>query len=159
MTISDQIEKMWSDFLAWLSTIVIPDWSAVIGLMPVLILVGVVGPLLTLGVLAWLGYGITKPRTVVRYVEGRRVAPHDSLGAPIFPAGEPYCPLDGLIYSYGETRCDRDQTLLQLRCPKCALVRDADIRTCRNCGLVTMVAPRTLVVATDEPPPGGAAAA
>ena len=63
MTISDQIQKMWSDFLAFLSTIIIPDWSAVIGLMPLLLLLGLIGPLLTLAVLAWLGYGITKPRT------------------------------------------------------------------------------------------------
>ena len=34
VTISDQIQKMWSDFLAWLSTVVIPDWGALIGLMP-----------------------------------------------------------------------------------------------------------------------------
>jgi hypothetical protein len=159
VTISDQIAKMWNDFLTFLSTVIIPDWSALIALMPLLILLGVVGPLLTLGILAWLGYGITKPRTTVQYAEGNRVAPLDHLGKPIFPAGEPYCPLDGLIYSYGETRCDRDEILLQVRCPKCGLVRDADIRACRNCGLVTEVAPRTLVVATDKPPPGGAAAA
>jgi hypothetical protein len=159
MTISEQIAKMWNDFLTWLSAVIIPDWSALIAMMPLLILVGVVGPLLTLAILAWMGYGITKPRTVVSFVEGRRVAPLDPRGQPIFPSGEPYCPLDGLIYGYGETRCDRDQTLLQVRCPKCELVRDADIKTCGNCGLVLEIAPRTLVVATDEPPPGGAAAA
>ena len=65
-----------------------------------------------------------------------RTAPHDYLGKPIFPAGEPYCPLDGLIYPVGQTPCDRDKTLLQVRCPKCELVRDADIQTCGNCGLV-----------------------
>jgi ribosomal protein S27AE len=159
VTISDQIAKMWSDFLAWLSTIVIPDWSAVIGLLPLLLLIGVIGPLLTLAVLAWLGYGVTKPRTKVEYVEGTRTAPLDHLGAPIFPPGEPYCPHDGLIYPYGVTRCDRDKTLLQVRCPKCGLVRDSDIQTCGNCGLVLKIEPRTLIVATDRPPPGGAAVA
>ncbi|MFL5725237.1 MAG: hypothetical protein ACJ76W_08600 [Chloroflexota bacterium] len=159
MTISDQIAKMWGDFLAWLSTIIIPDWGAVIGLIPLLLLIGVIGPLLTLGVLAWLGYGITKPRTTVKYVEGTRNAPRDHLGEPIFPSAEPYCPLDGLIYPFGETRCDRDKTLLQVRCPKCDVVRDADIQTCGNCGLVLKIEPRTLIVATDGPPPGGAAAA
>ena len=159
MTISDQIAKMWSDFLGWLSTLVIPDWSGLIALLPVFILIGVVGPLLTLLVLAWLGYGITKPRTKVTYAEGTRVAPLDHLGQPIFPAGEPFCPLDGLVYAHGTTRCDRDKTLLQVRCPKCDLVRDADITTCGNCGLVLKIEPRTLIVATDGPRPGGAAVA
>jgi hypothetical protein len=159
VTISDQISKMWSDFLAWLSTIVIPDWSAVIGLLPVLVVVGIIGPLLTLAILAWLGYGITKPRTRVQYAEGTRVAPLDHLGQPIFPPGEPYCPLEGLIYPYGVTRCDRDKTLLQVRCPKCGLVRGADIQTCGNCGLVLKIEPRTMIVAADRPPPGGAAVA
>jgi hypothetical protein len=159
VTISDQISKMWSDFLAFLSTIIIPDWSGLIALLPLFVLIGVVGPLLTLGVMAWLGYGITKPRTTVKFVEGTRVAPLDHLGQPIFPAGEPYCPLDGLIYADGQTRCDRDQELLQVRCPKCEIVRASDIRTCANCGLVLKIEPRTLIVATDGPPPGGAAVA
>jgi ribosomal protein S27AE len=159
VTISDQVSKMWTDFLAFLSTIVIPDWAGLIQLLPVLVLIGVVGPLLTLILLGWLGYGVTKPRTRVKYVEGVRVAPHDHLGEPIFPAGEPYCPHDGLIYAFGTTRCDRDQELLQVRCPKCGVVRDSDIRTCGNCGLVLKVEPRTLIVASDGPPPGGAAVA
>ena len=71
VTIADQISKMWSDFLAFLSTIVIPDWAGLIALLPIFVLIGVVGPLLTLVVLAWLGYGVTKPRTTVKYVEGR----------------------------------------------------------------------------------------
>jgi hypothetical protein len=159
VTIADQISKMWSDFLAFLSTIIIPDWSGLIALLPIFVLIGVVGPLLTLGVLAWLGYGVTKPRTTVKYVEGVRVAPLDHLGQPILPSGEPYCPLDGLIYEFGTTRCDRDQELLQVRCPKCGVVRGSDIGTCGNCGLVLKLEPRALVVATDRPPPGGAAVA
>jgi len=159
VTISDQIQKMWNDFLTFLSTVIIPDWGAMIGLLPLLLLIGVIGPLLTLAVLAWLGYGITKPRTTMQFVEGTRTAPNDHLGKPIFPSGEPYCPLDGLIYPVGQTRCDRDKTLLQVRCPKCDIVRDADIQTCDNCGLVLVVKPRMLVAATDSPPPGGAAVA
>jgi hypothetical protein len=159
VTISDQIQKMWNDILTFLSTIIIPDWGAIIGLIPLLLLIGVIGPLLTLAVLAWLGYFAVKPRTSVKYVEGNRVAPQDHMGRPIFPAGEPYCPLDGLIYAYGTTRCDRDQTLLQLRCPKCGTIRDSDVRACGNCGLAVGGESRTLVVASDRPPPGGAAVA
>ena len=125
----------------------------------VLILIGVIGPLLTLAVLGLARLRDHKPRTVMTFVEGTRTAPNDHLGKPIFPSAEPYCPLDGLIYPVGQTRCDRDKTLLQVRCPKCDIVRDADIQTCDNCGLVLVAKPRILVAATDGPPPGGAAVA
>ena len=159
MSVLDQIQHLWSDFLGFVSKLVIPDWGGLIALLPVLVLIGVVGPLLTLGVLAWLGYGITKPRTKVSYQEGTKVAPRDHLGRLIVPSGEPYCPRDGLIYPTGTTRCDVDKTNLLLRCPKCEVVRDASISTCGNCGLAVSIEPRTLIVSTDGPPPGGAAIA
>ena len=159
MSVIDAISKAWSDFLAFLSTIIIPDWTGLIALMPVFIVIGVVGPLLTLAVLAWLGYEVTKPRARVRYDEGVKVAPLDYLGQPIFPAGEPYCPTDGLIYPSGTVRCERDGTTLSVQCPKCSLVREAAVDTCGNCGLILKIAPRAMIVATDGPPPGGAAAA
>jgi hypothetical protein len=159
VTIVDQISKLWSDFLAFLSRLVIPDWAGLIQLLPVLVLIGLVGPLLTLGVLAWLGYGVTKPRTKVTYEEGTRVAPRDHLGRPIIPAGEPYCPQDGLLYSFGTQRCDVDKTRLLLRCPKCDVVREASVSTCGNCGLKLSVERRPMIVAHDGPPPGGAAVA
>ena len=159
MTIVDQISKLWSDFLAFLSKLVIPDWAGLIQLLPVLVLIGLVGPLLTLGVLAWLGYGVTKPRTKVTYEEGTRVAPRDHLGRPIIPAGEPYCPQDGLLYAFGTQRCDVDKTRLLLRCPKCDVVREASVSTCGNCGLKLSVERRPMIVARDGPPPGGAAVA
>ncbi|HEX5825218.1 MAG TPA: hypothetical protein VFY18_12235, partial [Candidatus Limnocylindrales bacterium] len=129
MNVLDQIQHLWSDLLGFVSKLVIPDWAGLIALLPVLVLIGVVGPLLTLGVLAWLGYGITKPRTKVTYQEGTRIAPRDHLGQVIAPSGEPYCPLDGLIYPSGTDRCDRDRTNLLLRCPKCEVVREASIST------------------------------
>jgi hypothetical protein len=159
VTIVDQISKLWSDFLAFLSKLVIPDWAGLIQLLPVLVLIGLVGPLLTLGVLAWLGYGVTKPRTKVTYEEGTRVAPRDHLGRPIIPAGEPYCPQDGLLYAFGTQRCDVDKTRLLLRCPKCDVVREASVSTCGNCGLKLSVERRPMIVAHDGPPPGGAAVA
>jgi hypothetical protein len=159
VTVLDQIQKLWGDFIAFVSKLVIPDWPGLIGLLPVLVLIGVVGPLLTLGVLAWLGYGISKPRTKVTYQEGTRVAPRDHVGRIIAPSGEPYCPRDGLIYPTGAHRCDVDRTNLLLRCPKCEVVRDAAISTCGNCGLAISIEPRALIVSTDGPPPGGAAVA
>jgi hypothetical protein len=159
VSVLDQISHVWSDFLGFVSKLVIPDWAGLIALLPVLVLIGVVGPLLTLGVLAWLGYGITKPRTKVSYQEGTKVAPRDHLGRLIAPAGEPYCPRDGLVYPTGTFRCDVDKTNLLLRCPKCEVVRDASISTCGNCGLAVSIQPRAMIVSTDGPPPGGAAIA
>jgi len=159
VTVLDQIQRSWSDFLAFISKLVIPDWAGLIQLMPVLVLIGVVGPLLSLMVLGWLGYGITKPRTKVTYDEGTRIAPRDHLNRIIAPQGEPYCPRDGLIYPYGTIRCDRDKTSLLLRCPKCDVVREASISACGNCGLALSLQPRAMIVATDGPPPGGAAIA
>ena len=160
MTIIDQIEKFWTDTLGFLSTIIIPDWAGLIALLPLFLLIGVVGPLLSIILLAWLGYGVTKPRTKVKYDEGIvRTAPLNYLGEPIFPAGEPYCPSDGLVYPSGATRCERDKTPLSVRCPKCELVREARVDACGNCGLVLKIEPRALIIANDGPPPGGAALA
>ena len=159
MSVLDQIQKLWSDLLEFTSKLVIPDWPGLIQLMPVFLVIGVVGPLLSIVVLAWLGYGVTKPRTKITYQEGTRVAPRDHLGRPIVPAGEPYCPKDGLIYPFGNQRCDRDRTNLLLRCPKCDVVREASIQACGNCGLALQLQPRAMIVATDGPPPGGAALA
>lgn len=159
MTVLDQISHVWSDFLAFLSKLVIPDWPGLIALLPVFVLIGILGPLLSLAALAWLGYGVTKPRVKVRYDEGTKVAPRDHLGRPIVPAGEPYCPRDGLIYPMGRLRCDVDKTNLLVRCPKCEVVRTAGIATCGNCGLTLNLQPRAMIIASDGPPPGGAAIA
>ncbi len=159
MSLTDQIEQFWTDFLAFLSTLVIPDWAGLIALLPVFVVIGIIGPLATLALLAWLGYGLTKPRTSVRYEEGTRTAPRDHLGQFIFPAGEPYCPVDGLIYASGTQRCDVDKTQLSIRCPKCETVSPATTNACPTCGQVLRLQRRTLVVATDGPPPGGAAVA
>lgn len=159
MTILEQIEKFWTDFLGFMSTLIIPDWTGLIALLPLFLLIGIVGPIFSLILLGWLGYNVTKPRTKITYDEGVRTAPLNHLGEPIFPAGEPYCPEDGLIYDFGTVRCDRDDTPLSLRCPKCELVREASIPACGNCGLILSMEPRALVIASDGPPPGGAAVA
>ena len=159
MNVLDQISHVWSDFLGFISKLVIPDWPGLIALLPVFVLIGLVGPLLSLAVLAWLGYGVTKPRVKVRYDEGTKVAPRDHLGRPIVPAGEPYCPRDGLIYPMGRLQCDVDKTTLLIRCPKCDVVRTAGDRDLRQLRPRLNLQPRAMIVATDGPPPGGAAIA
>ena len=59
MSVIDQISKLWSDFLGFLTTVIIPDWAGLIALLPIFVLIGVVGPLLSLMVLGWLGYEVT----------------------------------------------------------------------------------------------------
>ena len=44
----------WTAFLKWLSTILIPDWNGLIGLLPLLLILGVVGPGLSLLALYWM---------------------------------------------------------------------------------------------------------
>ena len=70
MTVLDQISHVWSDVLGFISKLVIPDWAGLIQLLPVFVVIGLVGPLLSLALLAWLGYGVTAPRVKVRYDEG-----------------------------------------------------------------------------------------
>ena len=157
-TITDEIQRIWGDFLAWLSTIVIPDWSAIIALIPLLLLLGLIGPLLTLAVLAWLGYGITKPRTVMKFVEGTRTAPLDHLGKPIFRRASRTCPA---------RRADLRRRRDPLR-PGQDAVRSAARSAAWSAtptsgpaatGQYLRVESRTLIAATDGPPPGGAAVA
>jgi hypothetical protein len=159
VNVVDQVGRVWTDILAALTKVVIPDWASLIALLPVLVLIGIVGPLLTLAILGWLGYGILKPRTRVSYDEEPRIAERDHMGRLIVPVGEPYCPRDGLIYPSGSTRCDSDKGALLLQCPKCDVVREASISTCGNCGLALKLEPRAMIVASDGPPPGGAAIA
>ena len=50
MTVLDQISHLWSDLLGFISKLVIPDWSGLIALLPLFVLIGLVGPLLRLAV-------------------------------------------------------------------------------------------------------------
>ena len=160
MNISDALDAVWNTILEITSLFVIPDWGSVIGLLPVLFFIGVVGPFITLLLLGILIYQIRKPRARVETVEGPRSAEIGADGEPIFPPGLPYCRRDGLIYASGTLRCDRCSEDLAVICPMCSLGRSALIDTCTNCGLVLKVKPRAVVVAgTAGPRPGGAAVA
>lgn len=160
MSISDTLDGIWNGILDIISMFVLPDWGALIGLLPVFIFLGVVGPLVTFTMLGILGYQITRPRTKVTFLEGPRRAAVDADGRPDFPAGLPFCRRDGLVFASGTTRCDTCGDDLAVTCPMCGLGRQSAVDTCTNCGLVLQVKPRAVAVRTTSGPrPGGAAAA
>ena len=102
MTIVDTLNELWTGLLEIMSQFVIPDWNAIIGLLPLLIFLGIVGPLLTLLPLGIVIYQLRKPRVKgVRFEEGPTVAAIGADGQPIFPPGLPHCRRDGLIYPSG----------------------------------------------------------
>lgn len=156
--IVSQLEQIWNGVLGLLAVFVTPDWKDPISWLPVLLLVGVVGPLLSLLALAWLRYGVLRPRPKTEYADPRRAATLDAAGQPVYPAGEPYSPRERMIYEPGATRSGSGENLV-VACPKCGLVRSAAMDTCGNCGLTFSLKPTTRSLRPAGPPPGGAAAA
>ena len=160
MSVIDQINQLWTQALGLIAKVVSPDWGSLVGLLPLFLLVGVIGPLVTLLALLWLYYFVRRPRTKLRFVEGPRQAALADDGLPLFPVGEPYDPRTGLIYP-PETHENEHGERLSVTCPMCGIARFADLMTCQNCGLVLKVDRRVAVRTLQPagPPPGGAAAA
>lgn len=160
MTIFDQLNEFWNSALQTASMFVIPDWGALIGLLPIFIFFLVVGPFLMFTVLGSLLYQARKPRVKLAFEQGPRHAGLDAEGEPIFPPGLPYCRRDAVTYPSGTLRCEACHDALAVVCPMCGLGRAAAIDTCGNCGLVLQVKSRAMAVrATPGPKPGAAAAA
>jgi hypothetical protein len=160
VNIVDVLNEIWTQILNVTSIFVMPDWTFVIGLLPIVVLFGLVAPFLT-GVMLGTGmYVATKPRVKVAFEEGPRVAEIDPGGEPVYPVGLPHCRRDALVYPSGTLRCERCHDELAVICPMCGLGRSAQIDTCANCGLVLKVVPRAVAVrSTSGPKPGGAAVA
>ena len=154
----ETLQQAWHGFLQAISAFIIPDWAALIGMIPILLLIGVVGPLVSLLALGWFIYVVRAPRAKVSIIEGPVAAMIEN-GQPVYPSGEPYCPFDQLIYPSGAARCDICRRELLVRCPKCAAGRRARVDTCGNCGLVLKIENRSRALRPAGPPPGGAAAA
>jgi hypothetical protein len=153
----EQLQQMWNSLVEFSATFVTPDWGQLVGLLPVFLLIGVVGPLLTLIVLFWFRYLVVRPRLEVSYADPRRPAPLDADGNPVFPLGEPYSRTEAVIYEPGTTRSPSGEELV-VACPKCSLVRPAAEDTCGNCGLSFILKPTTRSLRPAAPPPGGRAA-
>ncbi len=155
----DAIGQLFQAVIDFLNPILIPDWRALIDLLPVVLVIAVVGPIMSLLMLGWFVYFVGKPRSRVPYVapEPRPATIVD--GAPVYPQGEPYCPFDRLVYPPGETRCTSCGRDLAVACPKCGTGRVAWIDTCGTCGLVLRIDRTVPALRPAGPPPGGAAAA
>jgi len=160
VTLIETLNQIWTQILDVTSIFVMPDWGFLIGFMPVLIVLGLIGPFLTALAIGTVLYLATKPRVKVAFVEGPQVAEIGPGGEPVFPVGLPHCRRHALVYESGTQRCDIDNDPLSVVCPMCGLGRQAMVDTCTNCGLVLKVKPRALAVRkASGPKPGGAAAA
>jgi hypothetical protein len=155
----DAIGQIFQHVIDFLTPILIPDWKALINLLPVFLVIGVVGPLLSLLVLGWVLYILGKPRSRIPYSDPQAHLAELVDGQPVYPAGEPYCAQDHLVYPSGATRCDTCHRDLAVVCPKCGTGRAAWIDTCGTCGLVLKINRTVPALRPAGPPPGGAAAA
>lgn len=153
----------WTKFLEWLATILIPDWNGLILLMPILLIIGLTGPLLSLLALYWVYHFFIDRGGRVRTAE-LEPAPADRRadGTPIFPPNTPYCIEHELIHPATARTCDVDGAELTVRCPVDDTVRTAGEQLCRVCGtryqLGASLAP-VVVKSGRRPPEGGAAIA
>jgi hypothetical protein len=155
----DAIGQIFQGLITFLEPFLIPDWRALIDLLPVLLVIGVVGPLLSLLVFGWVLYFLGKPRSRIPYAEPQPRPAEIEEGDPVYPAGEPYCAYNRLVFPPGTTRCSECERDLAVTCPKCGTGRQAWIDTCGTCGLVLRIDRTVPVLRPAGPPPGGAAVA
>jgi len=155
----DTIGQLFQGLIDFLEPLLIPDWRALLDLLPLFLLLGVVGPILSLLVLGWFIYIVGRPRSRIPY---QPPAPQPARlfdGQPVYPPGEPYCPFDRLVYPFAATRCATCGRDLAVVCPKCGTGRPAHLDTCGTCGLVLKIDRGVPALRPAGPPPGGAAAA
>jgi hypothetical protein len=153
----------WTAFLTWLQTIIIPDWGGLISLLPILVIVGVVGPGLTLLAAYWVYVLASSRRGKVRVEDPSPMeAAQLADGSYDYPPNVPYCPTHHLIYPATAKECPIDSEELQVRCPVDGSLRVASQQVCRTCGtryqLGAALAP-IVVTRRGAPPAGGAAVA
>lgn len=153
----------WTAFLQWLSTILIPDWNGLIGLLPILLILGVVGPGLTLLALYWIYVRLLERRGKVRFDDPQpTLIAANADGNYAYPANSPYCPTHHLVYPPTARECEIDRADLLVRCPVDDTVRPAGQQLCRSCGtryqLGASLSP-VVVRRRGSPPAGGAAVA
>jgi hypothetical protein len=153
----------WSAFLEWLTTVMVPNWGELISMLPLFVILGLLGPIVTLVVIMWAWHLLTRRRGRVRTAEPEAVAaPRGEDGRPAIPPNVPYCADHALLHPPRSTACEVDGGELQVACPVDGTVRPAAVRVCSVCGtryeLGAGAGPLT-VRRPAGPPEGGAAAA
>ena len=153
----------WTTFLDWLVTVLVPAWGELIDLLPFFVVIGIIGPLLSIIGLMWVWYLLKRKRGHVTRTEAQAIAvPLDEDGVPEFPVNVPYCEEHALIYPPHARNCEIDRGDLSVACPVDGTVRDADVETCSACGTRFVLgahAGPTEVSSGTGPPEGGAAVA
>ena len=161
--IAAALEQWWNGVLQLIAPLLSPDWSWLISIVPILLVIGLVGPVLTLVLIGWLHNWLVLRRGRVRYVDPAPVAPeHGPDGVSIVPANTPYCSRDDLLFPPRARVCSECHEELTVRCPIDDAVRPASQPICRACGTKYVLGagldPLT-VRGVAGPPPGGAAVA
>jgi hypothetical protein len=157
------LNAWWSAVLSILSVVLSPDWSAVVAWVPLLLIAGVLGPILTLVLVGWAHHLLISRRAHVQYEEPTPYAPeHLADGTTVVPPNVPYCSRDDLLFPVRAVTCSICRDDLSVRCPVDGAVRAAAQQTCRACGtkyvLGAGIDPLT-VRSSAHPPTGGAAIA
>lgn len=153
----------WTSFLEWLQSLIVPEWDSLIAMLPLFLILGVAGPILTLMALSAMRYRMHREKGRVKIAEPDPwPAEIGEDGLPIFPVNTPFCEEHALIYPPGARVCEIDGTDLTVKCPVDGTLRLADQQLCRACGTrYVLGASKTAVVVrrTGRPPEGGAAIA
>ena len=158
------LEQVFQGFLDLLSKVILPDWNDVVTLLlPLAVLLGLVGPILTILLLYWLYQRARAPRFRVRSLETAPVlVPRDAAGVALVPANTPYCARDGLLYPPRTSTCAACGDELSVRCPIDDTLRSARRQTCSACGTRYVLGASDTALAVRRPagpPEGGAAIA
>lgn len=153
----------WTTILDFLQTVIVPNWGELINMLPFFLLIGVVGPILSLVLLMQVWYLLHRRRGHVRIAEPEAIpASRDSQGNPIYPPNVPYCDEHELLYPANRTTCEINGAELSVSCPVDQTVRTASEQVCRVCGtryVLGAARPPITVRRTGSPPEGGAAVA
>jgi hypothetical protein len=132
-------------------------------ILPIAVLVGLVGPILTIVFLYWTYQQAKRPRFRVRSTETAPMpVPRGDAGLAIVPANVPYCSRDGLLHAARATTCTTCRDELSVRCPVDQTLRPVSQQTCSACGTRYVLGASDTALAVrrqGHPPEGGAAVA
>ncbi|MFI5261870.1 MAG: hypothetical protein ACHQZR_04890 [Candidatus Limnocylindrales bacterium] len=161
--IAAALNDWWNGVLSMLTVLLSPDWSALVAWLPLLLVVGVVGPILTLVGIGWVHHLLISRRAHVSFDEPGPWAPERLPdGTADVPPSTPYCARDELLFPGRATTCTVCRDELTVRCPVDGALRPASQQTCRACGTRYVLGAGVdalTVRSSARPPTGGAAIA